>query len=170
MSRNEIMCFLMNEQNFKYLGNEFSDGNMCNHLVNFSFGKEYVIGVYVYSTAATMALEQFYPNGIRTIQSGTFLLDKNYKNSYRDLFNKLTLELKRRTINTRLEKWRKILILKRKREVERLSDLEFGDELSGYNIPRIRPFRPQLLSNVTVGVQPISQPQRTLFCSKVFVW
>lgn len=107
MSRNEIMCFLMNEQHFEYLGNEFSDGNMCNHLVNFSFGKEYVIGVYVYSTAATMALEQFYPNGIRTIQSGSFLLDKNYKNSYRDLFNKLTLELKRRTINTRLEKMEK---------------------------------------------------------------
>lgn len=107
MSRNEIMCFLMNEQNFEYLGNEFSDGNMCNHLVNFSFGKEYVIGMYVYSTAATMALEQFAPNGIRTIQSGSFLLDKNYKDSYRDLFRKLTLELKCRTINTRLEKMEK---------------------------------------------------------------
>lgn len=107
MSRNEIMCFLMNEQNFEYLGNEFSDGNMCNHLVNFSFGIDYVIGMYVYSTVATMALEQFAPNGIRTINSGSFLLDKNYKNSYRDLFNKLTLELKRRTINTRLEKMEK---------------------------------------------------------------
>lgn len=46
MSRNEIMCFLMNEQNFKYLGNDFSDGNMCNHLANFDFGKDYVIGMY----------------------------------------------------------------------------------------------------------------------------
>ena len=54
MNRNEIMCFLMNEHNFKYLGNEFSDGNMCNHLVNFDFGEDYVIGMYVYSTAATM--------------------------------------------------------------------------------------------------------------------
>jgi hypothetical protein len=62
------------------------------------------------------------------------------------------------------------LILKRKREVERLSDVEFGTELSGYNIPRIRKVFPQMMSNVTVGVMPTSQPQRTLFCSKVFVW
>lgn len=47
MSSNEIMCFFMNEQNFKYLGNEFSDGNMCNHLVNINFEKDYVIGMYV---------------------------------------------------------------------------------------------------------------------------
>ena len=104
MSRNEIMCFLMNEYNFKYLGNEFSDGNMCNHLVNFDFWKDYFITMYVYSTVATMSLEQFVPNGIRTINSGSFLLDKNYKDSFIDLFSKLTLELKRRTINTRLEK------------------------------------------------------------------
>lgn len=63
--------------------------------------------MYVYSTAATMALEQIAPNGIRTINSGSFLLDKNYKDSFRDLFSKLTLELKRRTINTRLEKMEK---------------------------------------------------------------
>ena len=107
MSSNEIMCFLMNEQNFKYLGNEFSDGNMCNHLVNFDFGKDYFIRMYVYSTAATMVLEQFTPNGIRTINSGSFLLDKNYKDSFRALFSKLTLELKCRTINTRLEKMEK---------------------------------------------------------------
>lgn len=107
MSSNEIMCFFMNEQNFKYLGNEFSDGNMCNHLVNINFEKDYVIGMYVYSTAATMALEQIAPNGIRTINSGSFLLDKNYKDSFRELFRKLTLELKRRTINTRLEKMEK---------------------------------------------------------------
>ena len=107
MSRNEIMCFLMNEQNFKYLGNEFSDGNMCNHLVNINFEKDYVIGMYVYSTAATMALEQFTPIGIRTINSCSFLLDKNYKVSIRDSLSKLTLELKRRTINTRLEKMEK---------------------------------------------------------------
>ena len=107
MNRNEIMCFLMNEQNFKYLGNEFSDGNMCNHLVNFDFGQEYVIGMYVYSTAATMALEKFTKNGIRTINSGSFLLDKKYKDSFKNLFSKLTLELKRRTINTRLEKMEK---------------------------------------------------------------
>ena len=87
MSRNEIMCFLMNEHNFKYLGNEFSDGNMCNHLVNFDFGEDYVIGMYVYSTAATMVLEQFSPIGIRTINSGSFLLDKNYKDSFIDLFS-----------------------------------------------------------------------------------
>ena len=62
------------------------------------------------------------------------------------------------------------MILKRKNDVERLSDLEFGYELSGYNIPRIRKVYPQMLSNVTVGVQPVSQPQRNLFCSKVFVW
>ena len=78
MSRNEIMCFLMNEQNFKYLGNEFSDGNMCNHLVNFDFGEDYVIGMYVYSTAATMALEQFAPNGIRTIKSCLKYCDKEH--------------------------------------------------------------------------------------------
>ena len=107
MSSNDIMCFLMNEQNFKYVGDEFSDGNMCNHLVNFSFGKDYFIGMYVYSTAATMALEQFSPNGIRTINSGSFLLDKNYKDSFRNLLSKLTIELKRRTINTRLEKMEK---------------------------------------------------------------
>lgn len=107
MSSNEIMCFLMNEHNFKYLGNEFSDCNMCNHLVNFDFGEDYFIGMYVYSTAATMVLEQFSPIGIRTINSGSFLLDKNYKNSFIDLFSKLTLELKRRTINTRLEKMEK---------------------------------------------------------------
>lgn len=107
MSSNDIMCFLMNEQNFKYVGDEFSDGNMCNHLVNFSFGKYYFIGMYVYSTAATMALEQFSPNGIRTINSGSFLLDKNYKDSFRNLLSKLTIELKRRTINTRLEKMEK---------------------------------------------------------------
>lgn len=107
MSSNEIMCFLMNGHNFKYVGDEFSDGNMCNHLVNFSFGKDYFIGMYVYSTAATMVLEQFVPNGIRTINSGSFLLDKNYKDSFIDLFSKLTLELKRRTINTRLEKMEK---------------------------------------------------------------
>lgn len=107
MNRNDIMCFLMNEHNFKYLGNEFSDGNMCNHLVNFSFGKDYFIGMYVYSTAATIVLEQFSPIGIRTINSGSFLLDKNYKDSFIDLFSKLTLELKRRTINTRLEKMEK---------------------------------------------------------------
>lgn len=107
MSSNEIMCFLMNEQNFKYLGNEFSDGNMCNHLVNFDFGKDYFIRMYVYSTAATMSLEQFSPIGIRTINSGSFLLDKNYKDSFIDLFSKLTLELKLRTINTRLEKMEK---------------------------------------------------------------
>lgn len=107
MSSNEIMCFLMNEQNFKYLGNEFSDGNMCNHLVNFDFGKDYFIRMYVYSTAATMVLEQFTPYGIRTINSGSFLLDKNYKDSFIDLFSKLTLELKCRTINTRLEKMEK---------------------------------------------------------------
>lgn len=107
MSSNEIMCFLMNEHNFKYLGNEFSDGNMCNHLVNFDFGEDYFIGMYVYSTAATMVLEQFSPIGIRTINSGSFLLDKNYKDSFRDLLIKLTLELKRRTINTRLEKMEK---------------------------------------------------------------
>lgn len=62
------------------------------------------------------------------------------------------------------------MILKRKRDVERLSDLEFGTELSGYGIPRIRKVTPPLFSNVTVAVQPVSQPQRTLFCSKVFVW
>lgn len=107
MSSNDIMCFLMNEQNFKYVGDEFSDGNMCNHLVNFSFGKDYFIGMYVYSTAATMALEQFSPNGIRTINSGSFLLDKNYKDSFRNLLSKLTIELKRSTINTRLEKMEK---------------------------------------------------------------
>ena len=107
MSSNEIMCFLMNEHNFKYLGNEFSDGNMCNHLVNFDFWKHYFIEMYVYSTAATMVLEQFSPIGIRTINSGSFLLDKNYKDSFIDLFSKLTLELKRRTINTRLEKMEK---------------------------------------------------------------
>lgn len=107
MSSNDIMCFLMNEQNFKYVGDEFSDGNMCNHLVNFSFGKDYFIGMYVYSTAATMALEQFSPNGIRTINSGSFLLDKNYKDSFRDLFSKLTIELKRRALNTILEKMEK---------------------------------------------------------------
>lgn len=107
MSRNDIMCFLMNEQNFKYVGDEFSDGNMCNHLVNFSFGKDYFIGMYVYSTAATMALEQFSPIGIRTINSGSFLLDKNYKDSFRNLLSKLTIEQKRRTINTRLEKMEK---------------------------------------------------------------
>ena len=107
MSCNEIMCFFMNEQNFKYLGNDFSDGNMCNHLVNFDFGKDYFIGMYVYSTAAIMALEQFTPNGIRTINSGSFLLDKNYKDSFRYLFSKLTLEIKRMTINTRLEKMEK---------------------------------------------------------------
>src|SRR5574344_2025879 len=107
MSSNEIMCFFMNEHNFKYLVNDFSDGNMCNHLVNINFEKDYVIGMYVYSTAAIMALEQFTPNGIRTINSGSFLLDKNYKDSFRDLFSKLTLEIKRRTINTRLEKMEK---------------------------------------------------------------
>lgn len=107
MSSNDIMCFLMNEQNFKYVGDEFSDGNMCNHLVNFSFGKDYFIGMYVYSTAATMALEQFSPNGIRTMNSGSFLLDKNYKDSFRNLLSKLTIEQKRRTINTRLEKMEK---------------------------------------------------------------
>ena len=107
MSSNEIMCFFMNEQNFKYLGNDFSDGNMCNHLVNINFEKDYVIGMYVYSTAATMELEQFSQYGIRTINSGSFILDKNYKDSFRDLFSKLTLELKRRTINTRLEKMEK---------------------------------------------------------------
>ena len=58
----------------------------------------------------------------------------------------------------------------RKRDVERLSDLEFGTELSGYNIPRIRKVFPQMMSNATVSVIPTSQPQRTLFCSKVFVW
>ena len=63
--------------------------------------------MYVYSTAATMVLEQFSPIGIRTINSGSFLLDKNYKDSFIDLFSKLTLELKRRTINTRLEKMEK---------------------------------------------------------------
>jgi len=61
------------------------------------------------------------------------------------------------------------LILKRKREVERLSDVEFGSVLSGYNIPRIRRVYPQMMSNVTVGVQPLSQPTRNLLCSKVFV-
>lgn len=66
--------------------------------------KDYFIGMYVYSTAATMSLEQFSTIGIRTINSGSFLLDKNYKDSFIDLFSKLTLELKRRTINTRLEK------------------------------------------------------------------
>ena len=63
--------------------------------------------MYVYSTAATMVLEQFSPIGIRTINSGSFLLDKNYKDSFIDLFSKLTLELKRRTIYTRLEKMEK---------------------------------------------------------------
>jgi hypothetical protein len=62
------------------------------------------------------------------------------------------------------------LILKRKNDVERLSDVELVSEFSGYNIPRIRKVYPQMMSNVTVGVQPVSQPQRTLFCSKVFVW
>lgn len=62
------------------------------------------------------------------------------------------------------------MILKRKREVERLSDVEFGSELSGFNIPRIRRVYPQMMSNVTVGVIHTTQPQRTLFFSKVFVW
>ena len=35
------------------------------------------------------------------------------------------------------------MILKRKREVERLSDVEFGSELSGYGIPRICRVCPQ---------------------------
>lgn len=107
MSSNEIMCFLMNEHNFKYLGNEFSDGNMCNHLVNFDFGEDYVIGMYVYSTTAIMVLEQSTKVGIRTINAGSFSLDKKYKDSFRTLFRKITLELKRSTMNTRLEKMEK---------------------------------------------------------------
>lgn len=57
------------------------------------------------------------------------------------------------------------MILKRKSEVEQLSDLEFVSELSGLR----RRVYPQMMSNVTIGVMPTSQPQRTLFCSKVFV-
>lgn len=55
------------------------------------------------------------------------------------------------------------MILKRKRDVERLSDIEFGTELSGYNIPRIRRVYPQMMSNVTVGVMPTTQPQGLYF-------
>lgn len=55
------------------------------------------------------------------------------------------------------------MILKRKSGVERLSDVEFGTELSGYNIPRIRKVYQQMFSNVTVGVQPVSQPQGLYF-------
>lgn len=38
------------------------------------------------------------------------------------------------------------MILKRKREVERLSAVEFGSELSGYDIPRIRRVYQQIIS------------------------
>lgn len=50
------------------------------------------------------------------------------------------------------------MILKRKREVEQLSDIE----LSGYNIPRICKVYPQMMST--------SQPQRTLFCSLRYLY
>ena len=55
------------------------------------------------------------------------------------------------------------MILKRKSDVERLSDVEFGTELSGYNIPRIRRVYPPMFSNVTVSVQPVTQPQGLYF-------
>lgn len=55
------------------------------------------------------------------------------------------------------------MILKRKRDVERLSDIEVISEFSGYNIPRIRRVYPQMFSNVTVGVQPVSHPQGLYF-------
>ena len=48
MISNEIISFLMNEQNFKYLGKEFSDGNMCHQLINFYFGREYFIRMYIF--------------------------------------------------------------------------------------------------------------------------
>lgn len=107
MISNEIMSFLMNEQNFKYLGKEFSDGNMCHQLINFYFGREYFIRMYIFSTTAIMVLEQSTKVGIRTINSGSFSLDKKYKDSFRTLFRKITLELKRSTMNTRLEKMEK---------------------------------------------------------------
>lgn len=107
MISNEIMSFLMNEQNFKYLGKEFSDGNMCHQLINFYFCREYFIRMYIFSTTAIMVLEQSTKVGIRTINSGSFSLDKKYKDSFRTLFRKITLELKRSTMNTRLEKMEK---------------------------------------------------------------
>jgi hypothetical protein len=41
--------------------------------------------------------------------------------------------------------------------------------MPGFYTPHIRRVYPQLFSNVTVGVQPISQPGRNCFRSKVFV-
>ncbi len=61
-------------------------------------------------------------------------------------------------------------MLKRLKDVENLSDIVLVSGLSGYNIPRIKRVYPQMMSNATVSVIPTSQPQRTLFCSKVFVW
>ena len=50
-------------------------------------------------------------------------------------------------------------MMKRRIDVEHLSDLEQRNGMPGYNMPHIRRVYPQLFSNVTVGVQPVSQPQ-----------
>ena len=63
-------------------------------------------------------------------------------------------------------------MMKRRIDVEHLSDLEQQNGMpgyTGYNMPHVRRVYPQLFSNVTVGVQPISQPARHCFRSKVFV-
>jgi hypothetical protein len=52
-------------------------------------------------------------------------------------------------------------------EEERYSEVKETDVFIG--IPKIRKVFPKLLSNVTVGVQPITQPARNKVRSSLFV-
>ena len=60
-------------------------------------------------------------------------------------------------------------MMKRRSDVDSLSDLEQRNGYAGINMPHVRRVFPQLFSNVLVGVQPSSQPQRNCICFKIFV-
>ena len=59
--------------------------------------------------------------------------------------------------------------MKRRIDVEHLSDLEQRNGIPGINMPHIKRVYPQMFSNVLVGVQPLSQPVRNCICFKIFV-
>ncbi len=103
VSRNEVMCFLMNDESYQFLGNEFSDGNMCNHLIKFVQGHDYLMGMFVYSTAVTIALQKFTRHGVSTLFSKSFVMDNNFKVSYHKIFEEFMFNLKNICINKRLK-------------------------------------------------------------------
>lgn len=99
----KVLEFLMNEQNFNFIGSEFTEGNMCNHLIKFIYG-DYLIALYVYRTKTSMFLQQSINDKIKTLNFISIMNDDKFKTSFNKYFTKYTLEAKNHNINNRLKK------------------------------------------------------------------